>query len=85
MPEGGVPMSDDVKYEMMKRETKLAMEDLVEDISDDITNLRKLIADFKEDSDTALPGYLMITMLVQQLSDKVSSSVRRFRRRVDGL
>lgn len=80
-----VPMSDELKTATMQRESKEAMTDLIEEIEDDLVRLRKVIAEFKEDSDTAVVGFIIATLAIQSLHDKAGSAIRRFQRRVKGL
>jgi hypothetical protein len=80
---GDVPMSQEAKAELMKRESKFAMDELLEEIEGTMGRINEAIDAYKEDptEDTAVVQYIIMVMLFDSLHTAVVQSAKRFQRR----
>jgi hypothetical protein len=80
-----VPMSDEAKSELMAREGRLAMEELLDELKPKLAQVQEAIDKFEAEADVPQAGtvaMIIVSLSMESAYQTVAQAAKRFQRRV---
>jgi hypothetical protein len=80
---GGMPISEEGRSQLMKAESKFAMDELLDETNQTFERINEAIEKYREEptEDNAVVQYIILVMMLDSLHTAVVQSVKRFQRR----